>query len=175
MLDNLHERNNSRHTEKGLPESPLYNGQIKSIGPRYCPSIETKIVTFADKSQHQLFLEPESENGQEYYLNGFSSSLPMEIQYEALHTIPGLEHAKIYRPGYAIEYDFFDPTQLYHSLETKRIKNLFLPDKSTEQPDTKKQVDKVLSQESMHIWHALEKNDLLFIATTPILAFLSMI
>ncbi len=111
--------------KKGLPESPLYNGQIKSIGPRYCPSIETKIVTFADKSQHQLFLEPESENGQEYYLNGFSSSLPMEIQYEALHTIPGLEHAKIYRPGYAIEYDFFDPTQLYHSLETKRIKNLF--------------------------------------------------
>ena len=110
---------------KGLPESPLFNGQITSIGPRYCPSIETKIVTFADKSQHQLFLEPESETGQEYYLNGFSSSLPMEIQYEALHTIPGLEQAKIYRPGYAIEYDFFDPTQLFHSLETKLVKNLF--------------------------------------------------
>jgi tRNA uridine 5-carboxymethylaminomethyl modification enzyme len=110
---------------KGLPDSPLFNGQIKSIGPRYCPSIETKIVTFADKDKHQLFLEPESENGQEFYLNGFSSSLPMDIQVNALHTIPGLENARIYRPGYAIEYDYFDPTQLEHSLETKKVKHLF--------------------------------------------------
>ncbi len=109
----------------GLANSPLYNGQIQSIGPRYCPSIETKIVTFAEKERHQLFLEPEGENSQEYYLNGFSSSLPMDVQYEALRTIPGLENAKIYRPGYAIEYDFFDPTQLKHTLETKLIKNLF--------------------------------------------------
>jgi len=109
----------------GLSDSPLYNGQIKSIGPRYCPSIETKIVTFADKLQHQLFLEPEGVNNQEYYLNGFSSSLPMEVQYAALRSIRGLENARIYRPGYAIEYDFFDPTQLKHTLETKRIKNLF--------------------------------------------------
>ncbi|MBO7202656.1 MAG: tRNA uridine-5-carboxymethylaminomethyl(34) synthesis enzyme MnmG [Paludibacteraceae bacterium] len=109
----------------GLVDSPLYNGQIKSIGPRYCPSIETKIVTFAEKEKHQLFLEPEGENSQEYYLNGFSSSLPMDIQYNALRTIEGFENAKIYRPGYAIEYDFFDPTQLTHTLETKYIKNLF--------------------------------------------------
>ncbi len=109
----------------GLKDSPLYNGQIRSIGPRYCPSIETKIVTFADKEQHQLFLEPEGETTQEYYLNGFSSSLPIEVQFTALKTIPGLEHAQAYRPGYAIEYDFFDPTQLTHTLETKLVKNLF--------------------------------------------------
>lgn len=109
----------------GLPDSPLYNGQIKSIGPRYCPSIETKIVTFADKTQHQLFLEPEGETTQEYYLNGFSSSLPLDIQLNALKTIRGLENAVVYRPGYAIEYDFFDPTQLHHNMESKVIKNLF--------------------------------------------------
>jgi len=110
---------------KGLPYSPLYNGQIKSIGPRYCPSIETKIVTFADKLQHQLFLEPEGENTQEYYLNGFSSSLPLQIQLEALQQIPAFRNIQIYRPGYAIEYDFFDPTQLKHTMETKLISNLF--------------------------------------------------
>ena len=110
---------------RGLPDSPLYNGQIQSIGPRYCPSIETKIVTFADKDHHLLFLEPEGDNTQEYYLNGFSSSLPIDIQMEALHKIPALANAKAYRPGYAIEYDFFDPTQLTHSLETKLIENLF--------------------------------------------------
>jgi tRNA uridine 5-carboxymethylaminomethyl modification enzyme len=110
---------------KGLADSPLYNGQIKSIGPRYCPSIETKIVTFADKISHQLFLEPEGVDSQEYYLNGFSSSLPIDVQIRAIHTIPGLENAQLYRPGYAIEYDFFDPTQLKHTLETKKIKNLF--------------------------------------------------
>ena len=109
---------------EGLPDSPLYNGQIKSIGPRYCPSIETKIVTFADKSQHQLFLEPEGEDTQEYYLNGFSSSLPLSVQLGALQAIPAFRDVQIYRPGYAIEYDFFDPTQLNHTLETKRIKNL---------------------------------------------------
>lgn len=112
--------------QKGLPDSPLYNGQIKSIGPRYCPSIETKIVTFAGKTQHQLFLEPEGENTQEYYLNGFSSSLPLQIQLEALRQIPALRNVQIYRPGYAIEYDFFPPTQLHPTLETKYIKNLFL-------------------------------------------------
>lgn len=110
----------------GLPDSPLFNGQIKSIGPRYCPSIETKIVTFAEKERHQLFLEPEGETTQEYYLNGFSSSLPLNIQVEALKTIKGLENANIYRPGYAIEYDFFDPTQLNHTLESKIVDNLFL-------------------------------------------------
>ena len=110
---------------EGLPDSPLYNGQIQSIGPRYCPSIETKIVTFAERDQHQLFLEPEGETTQEYYLNGFSSSLPLEIQLRALQAIPAFRDVQIYRPGYAIEYDFFDPTQLQHSLETKAIKNLF--------------------------------------------------
>lgn len=110
---------------EGLADSPLYNGQIQSIGPRYCPSIETKIVTFADKLSHQLFLEPEGVDSHEYYLNGFSSSLPYDVQIRALHTIPGLENAQIFRPGYAIEYDFFDPTQLKHTLETKLIKNLF--------------------------------------------------
>jgi len=110
---------------RGLPDSPLYNGQIKSIGPRYCPSIETKIVTFADKHQHQLFLEPEGENTQEYYLNGFSSSLPLSIQLEALQQIPAFRNIQIYRPGYAIEYDFFDPTQLKHTMETKLVSNLF--------------------------------------------------
>ena len=109
----------------GLADSPLYNGQIQSIGPRYCPSIETKIITFADKTQHQLFLEPEGENTQEYYLNGFSSSLPLHIQLEALRKIPAFRNIQIYRPGYAIEYDFFDPTQLTHTLETKLLKNLF--------------------------------------------------
>lgn len=109
----------------GLPDSPLYNGQIQSIGPRYCPSIETKIVTFADKDSHQLFLEPEGETTQEYYLNGFSSSLPVGVQIEALESIPALANANIYRPGYAIEYDFFDPTQLRHSLETKLVGGLF--------------------------------------------------
>jgi tRNA uridine 5-carboxymethylaminomethyl modification enzyme len=110
---------------KGLPDSPLYNGQIQSIGPRYCPSIETKIITFADKTSHQLFLEPEGEHTQEYYLNGFSSSLPLEIQLRALQAIPAFRDVQIYRPGYAIEYDFFDPTQLRHNLESKQIKNLF--------------------------------------------------
>lgn len=110
---------------RGLPDSPLYNGQIQSIGPRYCPSIETKIVTFADKEEHQLFLEPEGEDTQEFYLNGFSSSLPLNIQVEALESIPALKDVQIYRPGYAIEYDFFDPTQLLHTLETKLIKGLF--------------------------------------------------
>ena len=110
---------------RGLPDSPLYNGQIKSIGPRYCPSIETKIVTFADKNEHQLFLEPEGEDTQEFYLNGFSSSLPLDIQGEALHTVPALADVQIYRPGYAIEYDFFDPTQLRHTLETKLVAGLF--------------------------------------------------
>lgn len=110
---------------EGLPDSPLYNGQIQSIGPRYCPSIETKIVTFAERNQHQLFLEPEGESTQEYYLNGFSSSLPLEIQLRALQAIPAFRDVQIYRPGYAIEYDFFDPTQLNHNLETKTIRNLF--------------------------------------------------
>ena len=110
---------------KGLPDSPLYNGQIQSIGPRYCPSIETKIVTFADKDHHLLFLEPEGNDTQEYYLNGFSSSLPIDIQMEALHKIPALANAKAFRPGYAIEYDFFDPTQLLHTLETKLVDNLY--------------------------------------------------
>lgn len=110
---------------EGLPDSPLYNGQIKSIGPRYCPSIETKIVTFADKDEHQLFLEPEGEDTQEFYLNGFSSSLPLDIQVRALSTVPALSDVQIYRPGYAIEYDFFDPTQLSHTLETKMVDGLF--------------------------------------------------
>lgn len=109
----------------GLKDSPLYNGQIKSIGPRYCPSIETKIVTFGDKDSHPLFLEPEGENSTEYYLNGFSSSLPLEVQLNALQQIPAFKNIHIFRPGYAIEYDFFDPTQLLHSLETKLVKNLF--------------------------------------------------
>ena len=109
----------------GLADSPLYNGQIQSTGPRYCPSIETKLVTFPDKDQHPLFLEPEGEDTNEMYLNGFSSSMPMDIQLNALHEIPALRDAKIYRPGYAIEYDYFDPTQLKHSLESKIIKGLF--------------------------------------------------
>lgn len=109
----------------GLSDSPLYNGQIKSIGPRYCPSIETKLHTFPDKNQHLLFLEPEGEDTNEMYLNGFSSSLPMHIQIEALRQIPALRDVKVYRPGYAIEYDFFDPTQLSHSLESKLVRGLF--------------------------------------------------
>ncbi len=137
-LDNVHRKlkqrpcwitytNTSTHDilRSGLNDSPLYNGQITSIGPRYCPSIETKIVTFADKDQHQLFIEPEGETTQEYYINGFSSSLPMDIQFRALRTVPGLENMVAYRPGYAIEYDFFDPTQLHHTLESKYINNLF--------------------------------------------------
>jgi tRNA uridine 5-carboxymethylaminomethyl modification enzyme len=111
--------------KSGFIDSPLYNGTIVGAGPRYCPSIESKIVTFANKDSHQLFLEPEGENSVEYYLNGFSSSLPWNIQLEALCKIPGLENVRIFRPGYAIEYDFFDPTQLFHSLETKLVKNLF--------------------------------------------------
>ena len=110
---------------KGIPDSPLYNGQIKSIGPRYCPSIETKLTTFPDKDQHPLFIEPEGVDTNEMYLNGFSSSMPIEIQLEALHQIPALRDAKIYRPGYAIEYDFFDPTQLNHALESKILRGLF--------------------------------------------------
>ena len=119
--------NEKTHDEirKGLEYSPLFNGQIQSIGPRYCPSIETKIVTFADKLSHQLFLEPEGVDSQEYYVNGFSSSLPLQVQIDAIKTIQGLENAQLFRPGYAIEYDFFDPTQLKHTLETKEIKNLF--------------------------------------------------
>jgi len=109
----------------GFKDSPLFDGTIQGTGPRYCPSIEDKLVTFADKTQHQLFLEPEGFETEEYYINGFSSSLDWEIQYQALRKIKGLENVKIFRPGYAIEYDYFDPTQLYHSLETKLIKNLF--------------------------------------------------
>ncbi|MCM1036695.1 MAG: tRNA uridine-5-carboxymethylaminomethyl(34) synthesis enzyme MnmG [Bacteroides sp.] len=111
---------------RGLPDSPLYNGQIQSIGPRYCPSIETKIVTFADKTEHQLFLEPEGADTQEFYLNGFSSSLPMMVQIEAMQTIPALRDVQIYRPGYAIEYDFFDPTQLHHTLESRVVGGLYM-------------------------------------------------
>jgi tRNA uridine 5-carboxymethylaminomethyl modification enzyme len=111
--------------EKGFVDSPLYNGSIKGIGPRYCPSIEDKIVTFAAKESHQLFVEPEGYNNVEYYLNGFSSSLPWHVQLAALREIEGLEHVKIFRPGYAIEYDYFDPTQLNHSLETKQIEGLY--------------------------------------------------
>ena len=110
----------------GLNDSPLYNGQIQSIGPRYCPSIETKLMTFPDKDQHPLFLEPEGQETNEMYLNGFSSSLPMDIQIDALRKIPALRDVKVYRPGYAIEYDFFDPTQLKHSLESKIVSGLFL-------------------------------------------------
>lgn len=110
---------------RGLPDSPLFNGQIQSIGPRYCPSIETKLVTFADKDTHPLFLEPEGTDTQEYYLNGFSSSLPIDVQLDALRKIPCFRDMKVYRPGYAIEYDYFDPTQLYHSLESKVIDSLF--------------------------------------------------
>ena len=110
----------------GLADSPLYNGQIQSIGPRYCPSIETKLMTFPDREKHPLFLEPEGEDTNEMYLNGFSSSLPMDVQINALKKIPALRDMKVYRPGYAIEYDFFDPTQLSHSLESKIIKNLFM-------------------------------------------------
>ncbi len=111
--------------EEGFEDSPMYNGTIQSAGPRYCPSIESKLVTFSEKPQHQLFLEPEGETTIEYYLNGFSSSLPWDVQYRALRLIPGLENARIFRPGYAIEYDYFDPTQLNHTLETKLIGNLF--------------------------------------------------
>ena len=120
--------NNKVHEtlKSGLADSPLYNGQIQSTGPRYCPSIETKLVTFPDKDQHPLFLEPEGEDTNEMYLNGFSSSMPMDIQLKALHEIPALRDAKIYRPGYAIEYDYFDPTQLDHSLESKVVSGLFL-------------------------------------------------
>ncbi|MDE6207901.1 MAG: tRNA uridine-5-carboxymethylaminomethyl(34) synthesis enzyme MnmG [Muribaculaceae bacterium] len=114
-----------RILREGLPDSPLYNGQIQSIGPRYCPSIETKIVTFADKTEHQLFLEPEGETTTEFYVNGFSSSMPMDIQIAAISTVPALANAQLYRAGYAIEYDFFDPRQLRHTLETRIIAGLY--------------------------------------------------
>lgn len=114
-----------RILEEGFEDSPMYNGTIRSLGPRYCPSIEAKLVTFAEKDQHQLFLEPEGETTVEYYLNGFSSSLPWDVQYRALRLIPGLGDARIFRPGYAIEYDYFDPTQLDHTLETKLVENLY--------------------------------------------------
>ena len=117
----VHER-----LREGLPDSPLYNGQIQSIGPRYCPSIETKLMTFPDKDQHQLFLEPEGTTTNEYYLNGFSSSLPIDVQIEALKRIPAFRNLEIFRPGYAIEYDFFDPTQLHHSLESRVVSGLYL-------------------------------------------------
>ncbi len=110
---------------EGLADSPLYNGQIKSIGPRYCPSVETKLVTFPDREKHPLFLEPEGEDTDEMYLNGFSSSMPMDVQLNALRQIPALRNVRVYRPGYAIEYDFFDPTQLHHSLESKLVPGLF--------------------------------------------------
>lgn len=118
-------KNVHSNLESGFDDSPMYNGTIQSTGPRYCPSIESKLVTFSEKEKHQLYLEPEGEITNEYYLNGFSSSLPWDVQLRALRQIPGLENSKIYRPGYAIEYDYFDPTQLYHSLETKLIKNLY--------------------------------------------------
>lgn len=111
--------------ELGFQFSPMFDGTIQGAGPRYCPSIESKLVTFSEKQQHQLFLEPEGESTIEYYLNGFSSSLPWQVQYKAMQKVPGLEKAKIFRPGYAIEYDYFDPTQLYHTLETKLIRNLY--------------------------------------------------
>ena len=119
--EQVHER-----LRAALPDSPLYNGQIQSIGPRYCPSIETKLVTFAERTEHQLFLEPEGVSTREFYLNGFSSSLPLEAQIEALRLIPAFKNLQIYRPGYAIEYDYFDPTELWHSLESKRVDGLFL-------------------------------------------------
>ena len=134
IKSNLHKRscwitytNKIVHTklESGFEDSPMYNGTIQSTGPRYCPSIESKLVTFAEKEKHQLFLEPEGEITNEFYLNGFSSSLPWDVQLEALHSIPGLENARIYRPGYAIEYDYFDPTQLFHTLETKKVSHLY--------------------------------------------------
>ena len=114
-----------KELETGFNVAPLFDGTIQSTGPRYCPSIESKLITFAEKEKHQLFLEPEGENTVEYYLNGFSSSLPWDVQYKAMQKIPGLENAKIFRPGYAIEYDYFEPTQLHHTLETKLIKNLY--------------------------------------------------
>ena len=117
----MHER-----LRAALPDSPLYNGQIQSIGPRYCPSIETKLVTFAERTEHLLFLEPEGSSTRELYLNGFSSSLPIDAQIEALKLIPAFRNLQIYRPGYAIEYDYFDPTQLRHSLESKIVEGLFL-------------------------------------------------
>jgi tRNA uridine 5-carboxymethylaminomethyl modification enzyme len=119
--EQVHER-----LRAALPDSPLYNGQIQSIGPRYCPSIETKLVTFAERTEHQLFLEPEGVSTREFYLNGFSSSLPLEAQIEALRRIPAFKNLQIYRPGYAIEYDYFDPTELWHSLESKKVDGLFL-------------------------------------------------
>ncbi|MFW5721598.1 MAG: FAD-dependent oxidoreductase, partial [Bacteroidota bacterium] len=111
--------------ETGFDVAPMFDGTIQSTGPRYCPSIESKLITFAEKEKHQLFLEPEGENTVEYYLNGFSSSLPWDVQYKAMRKIPGLEKAKIFRPGYAIEYDYFEPTQLQHTLETRLVKNLY--------------------------------------------------
>lgn len=137
--------------ETGFSESPLFDGTIVGLGPRYCPSIETKLVVFKDKDKHQLFLEPEGEDSIEYYLNGFSSSLNWNIQRKAIHKIPGLEKAKLIRPGYAIEYDYFDPTQLNATMETKIIDNLFLPGRLTVQPVMRKQVLRELWQELTHI------------------------
>lgn len=124
MLSGLYDTRSARHSAQRFDRSPLFNGTIRGIGPRYCPSIEDKLRTFADKEQHQLFLEPEGESTNEYYLNGFSSSLPWEVQWEALHKIAGFEDLHIFRPGYAIEYDYFPPTQLHHSLETKLVRGL---------------------------------------------------
>ena len=125
LLDKIYREGVVRDDRTGFDRSPLFNGTISGIGPRYCPSIEDKLRTFADKDQHQLFLEPEGRNTNEYYLNGFSSSLPYEIQLEALHNISGLEDVHVYRPGYAIEYDYFPPTQLKHTLETKLVDGLY--------------------------------------------------
>jgi tRNA uridine 5-carboxymethylaminomethyl modification enzyme len=129
---------------EGFDRSPMFNGTIQSLGPRYCPSIEDKINRFAERNRHQLFVEPEGWKTVEIYVNGFSSSLPEDVQIKAMKHIPGFENVKVFRPGYAIEYDYFPPTQLKHTLETKLIDNLYLQDRSTEQQDMKKQQDKVL-------------------------------
>jgi tRNA uridine 5-carboxymethylaminomethyl modification enzyme len=129
--------------KKGFDRSPMFCGRIEGTGPRYCPSIEDKINRFADRDRHQIFVEPEGYNTVEIYVNGFSTSLPEDIQYEAIRKIPGFENAKMFRPGYAIEYDFFPPTQLKHSLETKLIDNLFFAGQIMEQPVTKKRLARV--------------------------------
>lgn len=147
---------NSRCHEKllsGLADSPLYNGQIESIGPRYCPSVETKLITFPDRTSHPLFLEPEGTDSNEMYLNGFSSSMPMEVQIEALREIPAFRDLKVYRPGYAIEYDFFDPTQLKHTLESKACKAFSSQDRSTARRVTRRQRVRDSWRDSMR--HAL--------------------
>ena len=132
--------------QQGFEKSPMFTGRIQGIGPRYCPSIEDKIDRFKERERHQLFIEPEGRETVEIYLNGFSTSLPEELQVKALRHVKGLENAKLFRAGYAIEYDYFPPTQLNYSLETKLIKNLFFADRLTEQQDTKKLVAKVLLQ-----------------------------